>query len=35
MFVLSMSLFAEPIRKLAGIQYGFGRVYSRLGPSDH
>ena len=32
MFVLSMSLFAEPIRKLVGIQYGFGRVYSRLGP---
>ena len=35
MFVLSMSLFAEPIRKLVGIQYGFGRVYSRPGPSDH
>ena len=32
MFVLSMSLFAEPIRKLVGIQYGFGRVYSRLDP---
>ena len=34
MFVLSMSLFAEPIRKLVGIQYVFGRVYSRLVPRD-